>query len=526
MNELKKFGAASTRALLELLDDGIVFHDPDGVVVTCNEAAQRILGLDAGELVGSASLFPHVEAFDAAEHRLTSGAEPVWEALAYRRRTAPVAVRFRRSGADAWVELSSVPVVRSGVGDLRGAVTRIEDVGARRASERETHGRQRMEILGRLAGSVAHDFNNLLTVILGYDSMLLAQLDPASHEWHDANEVRKAAERGAELSRQLLAIGRGQAIEWRSLDLKEVLAQAAPMLAQVAGRHVEVRIETAAHVVPVRADQGQLDQVLLNLVLNARDAMPHGGAIAVRATTEELDAAFVESHPGSRPGPHALLEVVDPGIGMDAETLARMFEPFFTTKAHEHGTGLGLATVYGIVKQHRGYIGVESAPGRGSRFRIWLPLLAEPPAAEGAEAPRVTRADGAPFVLLAVEDAQLRELSKAVLERGGYRVSAESDGAVALALAKEHDGPLAGLITDVALPGLSGVELARGVMAMRPETTVLFLSGYSDDATDTATLPVRELHLLAKPFPPEALLEKLHDLLARPGLARAAPPRA
>jgi PAS domain S-box-containing protein len=525
LNEIKKFGAASTRALLELMDDGIVFHDVDGTIVTCNEAAERILGVGAHELVGRPSLFPFVEAFDTASNRLTPGAEPVWEALRQRRRSQPVLVRFRRAGVDAWVELRSAPVERSAIGDLRGAMTRVQDVGQRQALEQDSRGRQRMELLGRLAGGVAHDFNNLLTVIVGYNSMLLSRLEPASSEWHAADEVRKAVARGATLSRQLLAIGRGQAMEWRIVQLEDVLAQAMPMLEQVAGRHVEVRLAFAERGLTVRADAGQLDQVLLNLVINARDALPEGGTIQVRAGTQVLDAAFVAAHPGSRAGPHAWLEVQDDGIGMDEATRARVFEPFFTTKPHEHATGLGLATVYGIAKQHGGYIDVESEPGRGARFRIWLPLLAAQAANEHNVAPRITRAGGDVWVLLAVQDEQLRELSRGVLEGGGYRVKDESDGIRALALARAHAGSLAALVTDVALPGLAGVELARAILAERPETSVLFLSGYSDETSDTASLPARALHVIAKPFPPDALLHKLHDVLARGAPAAAAPTR-
>jgi PAS domain S-box-containing protein len=516
MRKSTDLGATCGRTLLGMLDDGIVFHDAEGVIVDCNPAAERILGIRLDDLLGHASLFPRVQALDEHGAGLPPDAEPVWEALRTLRPSEVRSVRFLPAGSpETWLELSCAPVQRAPGEAVRGAITRIVDVGDRRALEDRARGRQRLELMGRLAGGVAHDFNNLLTVILGYNSLLLDSLDVDDPRRHESDEVRKAAQRGAELTRQLLSIGRGQVLETRLLDLNLVLADAAPMLRHVAGQRVEVVVTGESAPLRVRADQGQVDQVLLNLVLNARDAMPDGGTVRLTLGAVDLDAAFEAAHPGSRRGRHALIQVIDRGCGMEAATLSRIFEPFFSTKPHDKGTGLGLATVYGIVKQHGGYVDVESTPGHGTTFRVYLPVSGEVAERASDAWPRVTRAAARSSVLLVVEDESLRGLARRVLERGGFEVLGESDGPQALAAAEAHAGPLAALVTDFVLPGLSGLALARSVIALRPETSVLFLSGYADVTAEPPTLPMREVHMLAKPFRPDALLEKLREVIAR-----------
>ena len=526
MREPDPFGSAGRRALFELFDDGIVFHDAAGAIVDCNAAAERLLGMSAADLLGHASLFPRFDVFDEAGRKRSPADEPVWDALRSRQHTSVRCVRFTAPGRpETWVELSCSPILPAAGGEPSGAITRITDVSGRRALESRSRGRQRMEVMGRLAGGVAHDFNNLLTVILGYNTILLESLGSEDVRRHEAEEVRRAAQRGAELTRQLLAIGRGQVIATRVLDMNRVLAEAAPMLRQVAGHRIDVVVAKEPVPLLVRADQGQLDQVLLNLVLNARDAMPDGGTIRIAPRAVQLDAAFEAGHPGSRRGAHVLLQVSDEGVGMDEATMARIFEPFFSTKPHDKGTGLGLATAYGIVKQHGGYIGVESAPGRGATFQVYLPVCTEARESPVERWPRVTRAGGRASVVLVVEDEALRRLAKRVLRQGGFDVLDAPDGPGALAAAEAHAGPLAALVTDFVLPGLSGLELARSVIALRPETSVLFLSGYADDTAPPPTLPLREVHMLAKPFAPEALLEKLRDVIAAHAPARKGEPQ-
>jgi two-component system cell cycle sensor histidine kinase/response regulator CckA len=383
---------------------------------------------------------------------------------------------------------------------------------ALRHAEEQLRQAQKMEAVGRLAGGVAHDFNNLLTAILGSTELLLSGLEPASPLRQDAAEIKKAAERAAGLTRQLLAYSRRQVLQPEVLDLNRVVADMDRMLRRLIGEDVELVTTLAPDLGAVRADRGQLEQVLVNLVLNARDAMPRGGKLTLETTNTELDPGYVEDHTGAKAGPHVLLAVTDTGAGMDPETAAHLFEPFFTTKEVGKGTGLGLATVYGIVKQSDGYIMVYSEPGHGTTFKIYLPrVAAAEPAPPPALRPTVTR--GSETVLVVEDEEAVRSLSRRALEAGGYTVLAAADGADAVRLVERYGGPIHLVLTDVVMPGMSGRELADRLVQRRPGLRVLYMSGYPGDAIVHRGALDPGTAFLQKPFMPDDLTRKVREVL-------------
>jgi CheY-like chemotaxis protein len=371
---------------------------------------------------------------------------------------------------------------------------------------------QKMEAIGRLAGGVAHDFNNLLTAICGYCELALGQLGPADPVVADLREVQAAGERARELTQQLLAFGRRQVLAPTVLDLGAVVRDTERMLHRVIGEDIDLRTILAGELGCVMADAGQMQQVLLNLAINARDAMPAGGTLTIETTDVVLDEIYAQLHPGVRPGPHVMLAVCDTGVGMDAATQAHAFEPFFTTKPVGQGTGLGLASVYGIVKQSGGDIRVHSEPGLGTTFRIYLPRVDAAAAALPLPAPAPAPTGGE--TILVVEDEQrVRQYAQRVLEAAGYRVLMADGGVQALALAAAPAQVLDLLLTDVVMPGMNGREVAEALLARRPDLRVLFMSGYADNAVVERGLVDVGVALLAKPFSGSELLRRVRDVL-------------
>ena len=520
MLELACQGEQGYQVLIGLLDEGVVLHDPDGVVVACSATAERILATPTVRLAGAASLFSGLQALQEDASPLAPEDEPARIALKTRRPCPARIVRFRRNGGEvACVLATAAPLAYLAGGERPGALTVLQDITERRSLEHRLRGTHRMEAIGRLASGVAHDFNNLLTVILGYDDMLLRKLHGDDPRRHEAAEVRRAAERAAELTHQLLAFSRSQVIEPRVLDLNVVLTDMVAMLQRLIGEDIRLAVRTEPGLDAVRADRAQLEQVVLNLAINARDAMPLGGELGITTANVDLDQAFEDAHAGSRVGRYVGLSVEDNGCGMEGETLAHIFEPFFTTKSVDQGTGLGLSTVYGIVKQSGGYIDVESVPGQGTIFRVYLPrceAVAEvevPPAAVSPAPP------GEETVLLVEDDEQVRSLAREILEQQGYHVLAEPDGGRALALLERHEGPIHALVTDVVMPGMGGPELARRAAERRPGLRVLYLSGYAEGALAGYDVPRRDAQLLAKPFQAETLLARLREVLTAPAVS-------
>jgi PAS domain S-box-containing protein len=425
----------------------------------------------------------------------------------------------RKNGGLLWVNLTA-SLVRDPGGAPKYFIAVAEDITTRRRaeealreSEEQLRQAQKMEAIGRLAGGVAHDFNNLLTIIRGRSELLRERVGPASPLRRDIELIEQTAERAAALTHQLLAFSRKQVLQTRLVDLNAVVDEMSVMLRRLIGEDVELVTTLAPGLGLVKADPGQLEQALMNLVVNARDAMPLGGRLTIRTANEWLDAAFARQHWGAPVGRCAMVAVSDTGAGMTPEIQAHIFEPFFTTKERGKGTGLGLATVYGIVEQHSGLIQVESAPARGSTFRIYLPVVdTEPPSPETAAPPaRLPR--GTETILLVEDEPEVRELVTEILRGHGYRLLAAVDSADALRILDERAETIDLLLTDVVMPGMSGRDLAERVRRSRPQVKVLYMSGYTDDAVGERGVLDPGMVLLQKPFTPRTLLRKLRDVL-------------
>ncbi len=393
------------------------------------------------------------------------------------------------------------------------ALDELRDREAARVQlESEMRQAQKMEAVGQLAGGVAHDFNNLLTAIVGYTDVILYELADDEPLREEVHEIRRAADRAATLTKQLLAFSRRQVLQPRVLDLNVVVRGTEKLLRRLIGENVAVRTELSLSLPSVKADPGQLEQVIVNLAVNARDAMPDGGALTLTTARVELDGASGHGHPSLAKGRYAQLSIADTGFGMDETTLQRIFEPFFTTKEHGKGTGLGLSTAYGIVRQSGGAITAESAPGAGTTFRILLPETTEgaPSSAPPPSRAATTRVQGT--VLLAEDESAVRRVLVRTLRDRGFTVLEAEDGEVALAIAAAYQGEIDALVTDVVMPRLGGRELASRLGAQRPGTRVLFMSGYAGGSSPGDTLPANAAYL-QKPFPADTLLKRLRELL-------------
>ena len=391
------------------------------------------------------------------------------------------------------------------------------DVTERKKLEAQLFQSQKMEAVGRLAGGVAHDFNNLLSVVGGYADLLLKEIDAHDPRRRRLELIRKAIESGAALTRQLLMFSRRQTVEMRAVDLNAVVSGMEPMIARLIGEEHEL----ITHVEPgssiVKADRGQMEQVVMNLAVNARDAMPKGGKLIIETKQMTLDEAFARTHLTAAPGPYVKLSVSDTGCGMDAETRSRIFEPFFTTKAEGQGTGLGLATVYGIVKRSGGYIGVYSEVGQGTTFNIYFPL-AEPVEA-GVQPEEVVAeqalAAGSGTVLLVEDGDSLRTMMRELLEGSGYLVLEADSPNAALEVVGSHDDAIDLLLTDVVMPGMRGPELAERLRELRPGLKVLFMSGYTDEALAAQGLLQKDARFVQKPFSGTTLLTEVQAAMGR-----------
>jgi signal transduction histidine kinase/ActR/RegA family two-component response regulator len=424
----------------------------------------------------------------------------------------------RKDGAVRWLA-ETVQVEALGPGHWR-AVGVTTDVSERKQAEemlRETQEQllqaQKMEAVGRLAGGVAHDFNNMLAVILGYTELLAGTVAVGTPVRNGLEEIRRAAERAAALTRQLLAFSRKQVLELRIVDLNEVVLGIDKMLRRLIGEDVELTTVPGAASGRVKADPSQVDQVILNLAVNARDAMPHGGKLAIETRNVRLSAE--ERHAGVElpDGDYVLLSVTDTGVGMDAQTLQRIFEPFFTTKEQGKGTGLGLATVYGIVQQSGGTIRVRSEVGRGTRFDVYLPVVAETVRERPSSTPEGRSEPGHETVLLVEDEAMVRSLVRNVLQLPGYTVLEAVDADQALQRSGAHPGPIHLLLTDVVMPGMSGRALAERLAPVRPDMRVLFMSGYTDDAMVRHGVFSEGHGFIQKPFSATALMEQVRQML-------------
>jgi signal transduction histidine kinase/ActR/RegA family two-component response regulator len=393
------------------------------------------------------------------------------------------------------------------------AIERAHNAEALRQKDIQLQQSQKMEAMGRLAGGVAHDFNNLLTVMQGFSELIVRSLDPSTAGRRYAEEVLRAVERASGLTKQLLAFSRKQVLEPREVNLNELVANLEKMLRRLIGTHINLFTKLDPHLGWVKADPGQIEQVVMNLSVNARDAMPEGGSLTIETAHIELDEAQIRQSAELRPGRYITLSVTDTGTGMDQATLAKLFEPFFTTKAPGKGTGLGLSIVYGIVKQSHGHVAVNSEVGRGTTFRIYLPQVeAAGPGAVAAE-PAPAAAQGSETILVVDDEEQVRSLECGVLQTSGYTVLSAVDGQEALRICRESSGPIHLLVTDLVMPHMNGRELARRAAPLHPSMRVLFVSGYPDEAEISSEHTAEKTDFLQKPFTSDTFLRRVRQNL-------------
>jgi len=485
--------------------------DRDGTFTLSEGRALESLGLKPGEVVGRSvyDLYADTPAVVENVRRALGGEE-----------FASVVDVGRYAFETRYTPL------RDAEGRVTGLIGVATDVTERRRLEEQLRQSQKMEAIGRLAGGVAHDFNNLLAAIQGHAELMLGRLEPGQPLHRNASEVQKAAARGALLTRQLLAFSRKELIAPRALDVNLVVAEMESMLRRLIGEQIELETSLAGFPLLVRCDRGQLEQVILNLAVNARDAMPTGGRLAIGVAAADLEDAALLDHPGARPGPHVALTVSDQGCGMDAHTLAHLFEPFFTTKSAGKGTGLGLSTVYGIVQQSSGHVRVESEPGRGSTFTVFLPQAEEAPVAGEPERPVGDAMHGVETVLLVEDEEAVRSMVRDALEGRGYRVLVARNGIEALDLAGRYAETIDLLVTDVVMPHMNGGELAARLERIKPGLRVLFVSGYTDDAIIRHGVLEARTAFLQKPFPLDVLARTVREVLDAPSAGPAGAARA
>jgi two-component system cell cycle sensor histidine kinase/response regulator CckA len=490
-------GEKRYRMLFESNPQPMWVHALDSLAfVAVNEAAVRHYGYSRDEFLGM-TITDLEDAVEVSE-RPVSGAN--------------VSKHRKRDGTRIDVEVTAHGLLF----DERPArLVLAHDITERRRLEDQLRQAQKMEAIGRLAGGVAHDFNNLLTAIIGYADLLSVESSQDSAQRSELEEIRKAAERAASLTGQLLAFSRQQILQPKVLDLNQVVSNMSNLLLRLIGEDIELRTSLEPGVDPVRVDAGQIEQVILNLALNARDAMPRGGKLTIETSNVELDEAYARGHAAVNSGSYVMLAVSDTGVGMSAETQARVFEPFFTTKELGKGTGLGLSTVYGIVKQSGGNIWAYSVLGKGTTFKVYLPR------AEGVAEPSTSQAvvstlGGSETILLVEDDESVRKLACQVLGRKGYRVLSAGKIEEALQIAETLDSPIHLVLTDVVMPGMSGSELVGRLHFLRPEIKVLFMSGYADRAIVHHGIIEAEMSFLQKPFTPTLLAQKVREVLESP----------
>jgi PAS domain S-box-containing protein len=498
-------------SIVESSEEAIIGQTLDGIITSWNPGAERLYGYTAGEVIGRP-----VTMLSAPER--PGEMEAILERIHQGQRVGRIeTIRRGKDGRIVQISLSVFPVLDAG-GKPASVATIARDISERKHLEEQLRQSHKMEAIGRLAGGIAHDFNNLLGVVLG-DCELLLNDSVTAGQREKLSEIREAGERAASLTRQLLAFSRQQLLETQILDLNSVLSGFESMLRRLAGDRIELHTVFTPGIAPVRADPNQLLQVLLNLVVNARDAMPNGGVIRIATANTTLDESYVSVHPGMSAGPHVVISVADNGPGMDAETLSHIFEPFFTTKENGQGTGMGLATAYGIIQQVKGSIWAYSEPGHGTLFKIFLPMARMETVAPRPEtaAGRTESPDELPHgketVLLVEDSGLLRRVTAEFLKRIGYNVIAAGDGLEALAAEASHPGKIDLLLTDLSMPGMNGQELAEKLVARRPSLKVLYTSGYAGSILQDRDIPGMTAAFLEKPFTWQSLAHKVRSVL-------------
>ncbi len=476
----------------------------DGRYLDVNESFLRTTGYRREEVIGRTSL--ELRFWERPEDRARLVAM-----LEEQGSVRDLEITFRTKSGEQRTALDSAEIIE--VAGQKCIIAFFKDITERKFLEQQLRQAQKMEAVGRLSGGIAHDFNNLLGVIIGYSELLGERVVEHASLRKNVEEIKKAGHRAADLTRQLLAFSRQQVLDPKVLDLNAIVAGLEKMLRPLIGEDIELSTALDPALGHVKADQGQIEQVIMNLVINGRDAMPEGGKLMIETASVKLDKAYACRHPPVVPGSYALLAVTDTGIGMDAKTQAHIFDPFFTTKEMGKGTGLGLATVYGVVKQSGGYIWVYSEPGKGTTFKTYLPLVEESPEPAGLRATRAEPSRGSETILLVEDEESLRVMTRTLLVQSGYHVLDADSGAQALEIAHRHEETIHLLLTDVVLPGMRGRELAERMVLFRPDLRVLLMSGYTDHAIAAQGVLDVGTFFLQKPFTRDALTREVRKVL-------------
>src|SRR5664280_611795 len=515
------------RAIFNSANFSSIATDAKGVIQIFNVGAERMLGYaavdvmnkitpadisDPQEVIARAKALsielgtPIKPGFEALVFKASRGIEDIYE------------LTYIRKDGSRFPAVVSVTALRDAQDVIIGyLLIGTDNTARRRRLEEQLRQSQKMEAVGRLAGGVAHDFNNLLTVMFGYSDILLQGLEPGP--LHEAmQEVRRAGERAAALTRQLLAFSRKQTLVPEVLDMGDVVSGLSTMVERLIGEEIKVSVVVSPNLGRVKADRGQLEQVVMNLAVNARDAMPKGGSLIFELQNVELDDADTVTHAEIKPGPYVLLAISDTGTGIDAETQNRIFEPFFTTKEAGKGTGLGLSTVHGIVHQSGGSISVYSEPGQGTTFKVYPPRFAGDAAVRRpVSGVRKALPTGSETVLVVEDEAAIRKLTNLILQKAGYTVLLAESPDAAEQIAGSYPGPIHLMLTDVVMPGMRGPELAERLLRLRPDLRVLYMSGYTDNAIAHHRFLDAGTEFLQKPFTPLALMQKIREVLGSSG---------
>jgi PAS domain S-box-containing protein len=493
---------------------GIVHVGVDGQWLKVNQRFCDLLGYSREELQGTVG------------RKLTEPEEVTTELDAFRHMVAGAIDRHvvderryrRRDGSFVWVRVN-MSVHRNAQGQFQHFISVMEDITERRVLEAQARQANKMDAIGRLASGVAHDFNNLLSIVLSYSDLVAADLKESDPLRADMAEIKRAGLRAADLTRQLLAFSRQQVLQPKVVDLTEIVGGMGKMLKRLIGEDVELTVSGAA-VGKITVDPGQMEQVIMNLIVNARDAMPGGGAIAIETTDLVVDETYAADGVGLKPGPYVLLVVSDTGVGMDKATQARAFEPFFTTKEAGHGTGIGLATVFGIVQQMGGMIWLTSELAQGTTFKIYFPAAARAvPARNSIPYPELRTLRGSETILLVEDEEGVRALARKILGRYGYNVLEAQSGGDAFLLCEQHTATIDLLLTDLVMPRMNGRQLAERLLAIRPDLKVLYMSGHTDDAVIRLGVQDSTIAFIQKPITPEPLARKVREILGEAAAA-------
>ncbi|NJN93078.1 MAG: PAS domain S-box protein [Anaerolineales bacterium] len=495
-------------AAIDQAGEAVIITDNDGTITHVNPAFERITGYTSSEVIGQN---PRILKHDQREPDFY---KKLWATLCAGEVWHGRMINKKKDGTFYSADATIIPV-RGNDGATVNYVGIQQDVTGELQLEEQLRQSQKMEAIGRLAGGIAHDFNNLLTVINGYSELLLTHYpDPQDPHRLDLEQIKKAGGRASALTQQLLAFSRKQSLQPQVLNVNHVMNNAHQLLRRLIGEDLELTIDLKPNLAQVMADPGQLEQIILNLAVNARDAMPHGGKLMIATDNVVLDEASAHLYPEVVPGSYVLLTITDTGTGMNQETLAHIFEPFFTTKEQGKGTGLGLATVHSIVKQHGGHIRVDTEPGRGTIFRVYLPQLKTLPElpVESSSTGELTR--GSETILVVEDDLSVREIMCHILQANGYTIHQAASGPEAINFCQEtRPENIHLLLTDMVMPGMNGQNLASNLRSRYPHLKVLYTSGYLENNLPQANLPESKMIFLEKPFTPDTLARKVREVL-------------